>query len=74
MTSHDPDASGRPRATGPLEIVLEELAAVVRQADELAIGVAEGDADAADRAARPERPVTGSEAERGVAWSPARLG
>ena len=38
--------------TGPLEIVLEELSSVVRQADEVAAAVANGDADGSPTACR----------------------
>jgi O-antigen biosynthesis protein len=71
VTTHDPEASGRPRPTGPLEIVLEELAAVVRQADELAAAVAGGDADAADRAAALSGRLR--EVRRSVEWLGLRL-
>ena len=69
VTSHDP--SGRPRPVGPLEMVLEELSSVVRQADEVAAAVANGDPDAADRAAALSDRVR--DVRRSVEWLGVRL-
>ena len=71
MTTHGPEGSRHPPPTGPLEIVLEELAAVVRQADEVALSVARGDADAADRAAGLSSRLR--DVRRSVEWLGLRL-